>query len=318
MRKYLIKVLASITLMLTLMGCKKEFPNVFNMFDVQLTFHQSQPYAVDGDGYKEIDALDSVLIDYTIESPESDMYQIALFKMGGSSPVLKVPVNDPAQRRIYSGHFKLYAKDLGAGPTSYRIWAYDKDGVYLGDGGKRITIKVTSDMKYFPNRRLYVLDTAQVDESYISLADGKTYSYTTGAPHSASIDLASYLRVDTTRNSNGTNSYTYSNRFYSLSTEPLPFALHDISSWTKRQTLFSAPVNSNAAFFNNELNTGPKIIAAAKAKPPVLKIINAAIAANKLIYFLTPEGQYGVIFTQSLSVDFRNHRYTQISIKLVN
>ncbi|MCH5720278.1 hypothetical protein [Niabella hibiscisoli] len=260
------------------------------------------------------------MLDYTIESPDADMYQIALYKTGATSPALKIPITDAAQRRTFSGKFKLYAKDLGAGTTSYRIWAYDKDGVYLGDGGKLISITVTPDLLFFTNRRIYVADSMdKTDECYLSISDGKLYSYTTAASHSATIDLGSFTRKDTVRNASGAvTSVTVNNYFYSLSSDPLPFGHYDISSWTKRATLFSAPATGSIADFNNNLNTGAKILAAAKTKTINLKNITTALAANQLIYFKTPEEKYGVIFVHALAVDYRDHRYTQVSYKIVN
>ena len=80
-------------------------------------------------GNIEINSTDSAMIDYTIQSPDEDMYQIALYKTGGNAPVQKIPITDDAKRRSFSGQFKFYAKDLGAGESTYRIWAYDKNGV---------------------------------------------------------------------------------------------------------------------------------------------------------------------------------------------
>ncbi|MEI6950300.1 hypothetical protein V9K67_24175 [Paraflavisolibacter sp. H34] len=303
-----------------LTGCKKEFPNVFNMFTVKLTLHESQPYAIGERLVMDISPTDSVLIDYTIESPDADMYQVALFKNGATVPAVKTPITETAKRRSFSGQFKLYAKDLGAGPTTYRVWAYDKEGVYLGDGYKTLTINVAADYRILADRKLFVADSVEkTDPSYLSLSDGKLYSYTTGAPHAASIDLGSFTRRDTVRNSSGAvTSVTVNNYLYSLSADPLPFQNNDISTWTKRATLFSAPVAGSAAVFNNDLNTGAKILAAAKARNISLKNITTPLAANQLIYFVTPEGKHGVIFIQALATDYRNHRYTHLSYKMAN
>ncbi len=310
----------ALTVLSLVIGCKKEFPNVFNMFNAKLTLHKSEPYAVGEELKKEISATDSVLLDYTIESPDADMYQVALYKTGASSPALKVPVTDASQRRTFSGKFKLYARDLGPGSTSYRIWAYDKDGVYLGDGGKLITITVTPDLLFFTNRRIYVADSVdKIDECYLSISDGKLYSYTTGASHSATIDLGSFVRRDTIRNASGVvTSTTLNHYFYSLSADPLPFRHYDISTWTKRATLFSAPTAGSIAELNNNLNTGAKILAAAKTKTINLKNIPTALVASQLIYFKTPEEKYGVIFVHTIATDFSNRRYTQVSYKIAN
>ena len=164
------KALLPVLLLVFFASCKKEAPSILDMFKVQLTFNQSQPYAVDENGDIEITSKDSVLIDYTIESPDKDMYMICLYRNGANSPAQKIPITDNGKRRTYSGTFKFLAKDLGAGLSSYRIWSLDKDGVYLGDGYKTITINVLSDLKYFANRKLFEADTTgKVHPCYLSI-----------------------------------------------------------------------------------------------------------------------------------------------------
>ncbi|MCH5720271.1 hypothetical protein [Niabella hibiscisoli] len=236
------------------------------MFKVKLTVNKSEPYAIGPDGVINIGPKDSAIIDYTIESPEADMYQVALYKTGGGLPSQRIPVTGGMNRRVYSGRFKFYAQDLGSGSTtSYRIWANDANGVYLGDGGLKFTIYVNSDMQYFTNRRLFTPDSVTGEEPcYLSLSDGQLYSYTTGGPHSATIDLGLFTKRDTTKVEvkDGVTTYTLANRnyLYSLSASPLPFAHYDISSWVKRGTLFSKQV------------TGGSITDIVKSLVPVLKL----------------------------------------------
>ena len=109
---------AAIILLFTLAACKKESQNIFNMFDVQLTLHQNHPFST-GE-YKEVNDGDSVYIDFTITSPSKDMYQVAVLKAGSTSPMIRIPLNDPSQRRSYSGVIKLLANE-NAGANSYRI-----------------------------------------------------------------------------------------------------------------------------------------------------------------------------------------------------
>ncbi|MES2777397.1 MAG: hypothetical protein V4722_24675 [Bacteroidota bacterium] len=307
------KLIAAAVLLTGLaVGCKKESANIFNMFDVTLTLNQSQPHAIDENA--ELSETDSALIDYTIVSPTKDMYQVNIMKGGATTPYIKIPITEDGKRRSFSGKLTLYAKDLGAGSSSFRIWPIDKEGVYLGDGNKNITINVLSNMKYFSNRRVFLPDSVgKVNESYLSFNEGKTYSYTTGQANAAKIDFGIYrdtVRVGT----------VLSNKYflYSLSETPSPFKAYDISAWTKRATLFSAPVTGSAANFRTMFNTSKKIEDEAKKKPVNLKHITTGLAANQFIYFLTPEGKYGVLYIQSITYDFSSKQFLAVSYKIQN
>ena len=306
----------SVLLLVIFASCKKDAPSIFDMFKVKLTFNQSQPYAVDENGEIELSSKDSVLIDYTIESPDEDMYVICLYKNGGNAPVQKINITDAGKRRVYSGTFKFLASELGAGLTTYRIWPLDKIGVYLGDGYKKVTINVLSDLKYYSNIKVFMPDTTgKVDPCYLSVGgDGPALnSYTTGAANSAKIDFGFYSKVvqvnpTTTR----TDHY-----MYSLTANPLPFTPYDISTWTKRGTLFSAPVTSNAtaATWKTRFSTGPKIEEEAK-KVNINLTSSPVINANNFVFFKTPEGKYGVMFIQSLNQDYLLRRYIWLSYKM--
>ena len=306
-------IFLALSALLFLVGCKKESPNIFDMFDVKLTFHESVPYAIGDDAIAEINGTDSVLVDYTIESPTKDMYLVCLYKTGGTSPIQKIPLPD-GKRKAYSGTFKFYAKDLGAGTTSYRIWAVDKDGVYLGDGYKTITINVLSDIRYLSLRKVFMPDSVgKVNESFLSIDEGKTYSYTTGKANSAKIDFGIYR--DTVLNALGVQ-IGWKSYLYSTAAAPNPFVPYDISTWTKRATLFSAPVAGTAATFRSMFSTAAKIIEEAKKKTINLTKITTGLTSNQFIYFLTPEGKYGVIMIQSFNFDYMGRPYITMSYKM--
>lgn len=304
----------SVLLLVIFASCKKTAPTVMNMYNVKLTINQSQPFELDDNLEVEMTSKDSVTIDYTLESPDADMYMVNLYKNGGNAVVQKIPITDDGKRRVYSGSFKFLAKDLGAGQTTYRIWPIDRNGVYLGDGYKKITINVLSDLKYYSNIKVFMPDTTgKVDPCYLSLTDGpSTYSYTTGAANSAKIDFGFYCKVVIS----GGN-VVWTPYMYSPSANPLPFTPYDISTWTKRGTLFSAPVTSNAttATWKTRFNTGPKIEAEAKAVNINLTS-SPALAANNFVFFKTPEGKYGVIFIVNKYEDSQKRRYVWLSYKM--
>ncbi|CAH0138675.1 hypothetical protein SRABI27_03024 [Pedobacter sp. Bi27] len=272
-------------------SCKKEGENIFNMFDdVTVTYHSTSPYAVTD--YKEVNAGDSVYLDYTISSAKEDMYAVCIFETSAAIPS-KIILNDN-QRRNYSGVVKL-KMNTRVGKTSYRIWALDKAGVYLGDGYKTVTIEVRSDYKYWSSRELYIPDTlGKVKNCYMSLSTGELFNYSNGAASSDKIDLGLYRSPVT-----GTpNSYFYN--VYALNSSPIPFTPYDISTWTKKATLFAAPKTAQSAAFLN-LRTGDQIITAGKSAKPTLKGISTGLIAGSLFYFLTAEGKYGAFYVNSVS-----------------
>ncbi len=300
----------AIVVLLLLAGCKKESDNIFNMFDVKLTLHDSHPFSV-GE-YKEVNDGDSIYIDYTIESPSKDMYQIAVLKVGSTTPMIRIPINDDSQRRSYSGLIKLLANE-NAGLTSYRIWAVDKEGVYLGDGYKKITINVLPNFTHLPNRQIFYPDSVnRTTSNYFSLKSGTNYNYASGQANSANIDLGVY------RKPVGSPVTGYTTHIYSLNATPLPYIVDDISAWTKRATLFSAPVNNHASTFNNTLTTGSKIEMEAKKRSINLLSVTADIRVGNVVYFLTPEGKYGALLFNAITTNYDGAPFVNVSVKYQN
>ncbi|MEI6950306.1 hypothetical protein V9K67_24205 [Paraflavisolibacter sp. H34] len=292
-------------------SCKKEASNIFNMFDVTLTLHNDKPNAAAE--RNDLNPGDSVVVDYTINSPNQDMYMVCVLKVGATTPFIKIPINETAKRRSYSGQLTLKAE--GVGESSYRIWALDKDGVFLGDGYKTIVLNVLSDYRHLSNRKLYFPDTVgKQAQSYLSLAKGTTYSYTEGAANAADIDLGIYraFKVET----NGTITTTY--YLYSPSAPTNPFAPYDLSGWAnKRTTLFSAATGS-AANFISLLKSGKAIEAEAKKVTLNLTHVSAGIKAGQYVFFRTPEGKYGAMVVNAVATDYLGNPYLNVSIKIQN
>lgn len=298
----------SVLLLVIFASCKKTAPTAMNMYNVKLTL-QSQTFPIDDNGEVEMTSKDSVTVDYTLESPDEDMYTVTLNKTG-TNTLTKTAITDNGKRRVYSGSFKFKASDIGAGVTSYRIFPLNKEGVYLGDGYKKITIHVLSDLKYYSNIKVYMADTTKNEPCYLS-ASGEgpnLYSYTSGADNSTKIDFG--FRCTITENPREVKPY-----MYSLSANPLPFTPYDISSWTKRVTLFSAPISGSAATWISRFNTGPKIEAEAKAVNINLTS-SPELKANNFVFFKTPEGKYGVIFVAGKYDDYQKRPYLWLSYKM--
>ncbi len=285
---------------LFLSSCKRDDENIFNMFgDVTVTYLDRSPYSVTDKEIKIANDGDSLYIDFTIKSAKEDMAVICFLSPGSASPFLRIRTTD-AEKREFSYTYKT--KVSGSNPiskvgmTSVRVYALNKEGVYIGDGYKTVTVDVQPNFRLFPAREIYVGDTTNMDvKSYFSISQARTLSYNEGAANSANIDLGAYSTL--VRQSNGTYERQYF--VYSLSALTLPFTIHNISSWTKRATKFSTPQTGQTSNFNN-LNTGEKIITAAKARNPNSLVVTTKLVAGSSFYFLTPEGQYGCILVNAV------------------
>ena len=121
-------------------SCAKKSDNIFNMFDdVTVTYNNRSPLAVTD--YKLVNDGDSVYVDYTINSAAEDMYSITVERSAGAQSGIErtiTRITDDSRRRSYSDVIKL--KMNRDGQTSYRVYALNQKGTYIGDGYKKVTI----------------------------------------------------------------------------------------------------------------------------------------------------------------------------------
>lgn len=286
-------------------SCKKTAPSIFNMFDVQLELHHNSPYSVSQ--YQEVEQGDSLYFDFTITSPTKDMYQVALFQVGSALPFHRINLEE-SQRRTYTGVYKM-AATMPDGESTFRIWAYDQQGIYLGDGYKSIVVNVKPTFTHLPNRDLYFPDSSGTSNCFLSLMTGTPYSFQTGSAQSGSIDLGIY-RVPS---DNGFSTY-----LYSPSADPLPFDVFDLSSWTKRGTLFANPQNNQTNTFTRTLVSGAAIEKFGKGRKPNSTAIATDLRINSMVGFLTPEGKYGAMIINAITEDYTGRPYMDVSIKYQN
>jgi len=304
-------------------ACKKESPNIFNMFDaVTVTYNNSSPQAVTD--YKLVNDGEDVIIDYTIASTGEDMYTVVLEKKAGATGgtpdrSTTVVLND-SQRRSYSG--KVTLKMQRDGKNTYRVYALNKAGYFIGDGYKEVVVEVNPSYTFLTNRILYLPDTAtRVRNAFLSLSDGTTYNYTNGAANSAKIDLGVWRRPNPSTNPSEVTSQPYLYGFYSISTPTNPFPLYDVSSWQKRATKFAAPQNSQSTVFNINATSSSVIEGLAKARNPSLTLFTPTGNSNNLvgdcsISFLTPEGKYGILYIVSITNDLEGRPFMRVHIKI--
>lgn len=285
MKNIKIKYLGSLIVALFfLSSCYKEYDNIFNMFDdVTVTFHSTTPNSVTD--FKEVEVGDDVDLDFTITSAKKSMYMVCIWEAGGAIPFRKIPL-DASQRKSFS-HVETIAMTNKVGTISYRVWALDSAGVYIGDGKKLITVHVKPDYNYWAGRAIYVPDTVEkVNKSYLSLSTGELFNYTEGVTNSDKIDLGFAF--------NGTPT------IYALTASPLPFTPYDISAWTKKATLFAAIKSNQGSTWLNQLRTGAALEKNAKSAKTTLKSVNN-LKAGSLVYFLTAEGKYGGLYVNYIT-----------------
>ena len=132
---------------------------------------------------------------------------------------------------------------------------------------------------------MYVPDsTAKINKCYFSSIDGNVYSYSEGAPKSASIDFGYFY--DTTKIAGIAQGHS----IYALNASS--FAPYDLSTWIKNATIFKK-ANTPAFSF---LTSGGALRSAGNANlssGSTPKI--TALASGNLVFFKTVTGKFGCL-----------------------
>lgn len=295
----------------TLLSCKREGDNIFNLFeDVSVTLHQEDERNMGT--YKDVAVGDSIFVDFTISSAAKDMHQVWIFYNGAGAAALRIPLSE-TEKRSFRYVYKIKADKVGL--SSFRIMAVDKEGVFMGDGYKSVTYNVQSDYVHLNNRILYMPDSvAQRSACFINLMEGKTYTYAEAKANPEKIDFGLYRTY--TVGSNGTITYSYN--LYSLSLNTIPFKAFDFTDLAGkgRATYFSGIQNNQATAFLNTLTSGSTIQSNAISRKTTNLSLND-LKVGSMFYFKTPDEKYGVVIVNALS-GFDNNRYLNISIKRQN
>ncbi len=295
----------------TLLSCKREGDNIFNLFeDVSVTLHEDDERNIGT--YKDVAVGDSIFVDFTISSAAKDMHQVWIFYNGAGAAALRIPLSE-TEKRSFRYVYKIKADKVGL--SSFRIMAVDKEGVFMGDGYKSVTYNVQSDYAHLNNRILYMPDSvAQRSACFINLMEGKTYTYAEAKANPEKIDFGLYRTY--TVGSNGTITYSYN--LYSLSLNTIPFKAFDFTDLAGkgRATYFSGIQNNQATAFLNTLTSGSTIQSNAISRKTTNLSLND-LKVGSMFYFKTPDEKYGVVIVNALS-GFDNNRYLNISIKRQN
>lgn len=298
-------------------ACKEEAENIFTMFDdVTVTYNNSDPRCVTD--YKVVNDKDEVWIDFTINSASEDMYSYVVETSAGTQQPSRIttPITDPTMRRSFSTIIKMVANRDGK--ASYRVYALNQKGIYIGDGYKKVTIEVNPSYLIYANREIFLPDsTTKATPSFISLSDASLYSYNNGAANSAKIDLGIYR----TMYKDAQGNTLYAINLYNTSAPATTFPIYDVSAWQKRLTKFSAPVANQTTIFTNNAISSSTIETLAKARSITLNATTGTTAANGLaagaaVFFLTPEGKYGMLLINRVATDIDKKPYINVSIKM--
>lgn len=315
--KYLI---ASCLLAAVSLGsCKKEADNIYNMFgDVKVTFQASSPNAVTD--YRTYNEGDEIVIEYTITSAKEDMAAIVVRREALSPEnVQQITLSPTDDKRSYSGVVKFNA--TRAGESTYRVYALNTQQTYIGDGYTKVTVNVTPNFNYVANKNLYLPDSAvnSTRASYYSIKLGKAFTYEEAKAVSADIDFAIYrsLAPAGTAPANTIGGYFY--HIYSPGATTLPFTVYDLSTWTKRTTKFSLPVNEPNQFRDN-LISGVQIGTYVGGKSVTLdqtpKTLAGHIRSGWVVYFKTPENKLGAIHFRQITTDSEGKWFANIYVKV--
>ncbi len=315
MKKYFLIIT---TLTLFLASCVKKVEDV-GAFDVTVEFRPGNSKYVTTD--VTVNPKDSIYFDFKISSPNEDISYVEIQKNGVRIDTFRM--NGFADKRNFS-FVKGYRADSAAGDYSYRVLARDARAVFMGDGGKLLTVTTRADFSFYSARLLRVPDTVEKkNKTYYSIADSTTYSYTEAAPISNRIDFGYYY--DTTRVMAGSPATLQpkGHTIYALTNTVTPFLPYDISTWTKNATIFKA----SSVSFTSLTSAGAIRTAAVSAltSGTVTRFSQTDRAAaqitnlltGQVLVFKTASGKYG-----ALNVFYTNNNgpnkdsYIQIDLKI--
>lgn len=258
----------------------------------------------------EVNPKDSIYLDFTINS-QDDMSYIEIQKNGVKIDTFRL--NNATNKKSFS-LVKGYRADSASGSYTYRVLARDAGAVFMGDGGKQITVKVKPDFNFWSYRILQVPDTTnKTNKCYYSSVDGKVYSYTDGGANSAKIDFGFYW--DTTGRSTTSTSDDLKHCIYALNSAQPQLGYYDISTWTKNTTLLKKMPSS--VNFVSQLTSGGAIqtlIGGNMTSGTSSKVtLVSTTAGSNVIGFKTAAGKFGAVLIRYVNGDSPNAT-TQIEV----
>ncbi len=298
MKKYIVGMVAA---SITFAACEKKVEAI-DSFKVTVEYKSTNAKFVTGD--VTLNPKDSIYFDFTITSPDKDMSFVEIQKNGTRVDTFRLGA--AANKRSFS-FVKGYSTDSIPGIYTYRILARDAKAVFMGDGGKEISVTIRPDFDFWSYRILQVPDsTAKTNKCYYSTSDGKLYSFSDGSANSAKIDFGYYW--DTTGRGTAAAGDDLKHSIYALSAAQPQLAMYDIATWTKNATLLKKmPSSIN---FVTGLTSGGAIqtlIGGNMTSGTASKITLVSTASgNNIIGFRTAYGKLGAMLIRYITGDSPN------------
>lgn len=284
MKKYLILFLGAAFM---IAGCEKKVEPI-DAYDVTVEYKGTGAKFLTGD--VTLNPNDSIYLDFTIASPE-DMAYVEIQRNGVKVDTFRL--NNAGNKKVFSA-IKGYKVDSSAGDYTYRVLARNDRATFMGDGGKIFKVTVVPDFYFWSYRIMQVPDTTnKTNQAFYSVADGKTYSYTTGAANSAAIDFGYYFDIS------GSNAHC----FYALNSAQPQLSFYDFTSWTKNATLLKKMPNT-INFVTNLRSSGAinTLIKGNMTSGTSSKVTAVTTSAgSNVIGFKTASGKYGAILVRYTS-----------------
>lgn len=295
--KHIIFTLAAAALFT--LGCEKKVAPI-DSFGVTVNFNSGNPKNLTGN--IAINPKDSIILDFTIASSTEEMAVIEIQKNGARIDTFKV---SGANKMTFSG-VKRYMSDSIAGDYTYRVFARNNKGVFIGDGNKSIKVTINPDYLFWSFKTLAVPDSVvKSNKSFFASSTGEELSFLQGAAKSAQIDFGYFFDTTTV----GAPKHT----IYALGANK--FAPHNLTTWTRNATVFKKV--SSPAF--STLTSGGSLRSAGILNLTSGTTTSAtALAPGNLVYFRTAAGKFGCIQINFIN-DFgaiQSQSYISIDIKV--
>ena len=253
-------------------------------------------------GNVSLNPKDSIILDFTISSSTEEMAVIEIQKNGARIDTFKV---SGANKMTFSG-VKRYLSDSIAGDYTYRVFARNSKGVFIGDGNKSIKVTINPDFLFWSFKTLAVPDSVvKSNKSFFASSTGEELSFLQGAAKSAQIDFGYFFDTTTV----GAPKHT----IYALGANK--FAPHNLTTWTRNATVFKKV--SSPAF--STLTSGGSLRSAGILNLTSGTTTSAtALAPGNLVYFRTAAGKFGCIQINFIN-DFgaiQSQSYISIDVKV--
>ncbi len=281
------------------LGCEKKVAPIDN-FGVSVNFNAGNPKNLTGS--IAINPKDSIILDFTIASSTEEMAVIEIQKNGARIDTFNV---SGANKMTFSG-IKRYMSDSIAGDYTYRVFARNNKGVFIGDGNKSIKVTINPDYLFWSFKTMAVPDSVvKSNKSFFASSTGEELSFLQGAAKSAQIDFGYFFDTTTV----GAPKHT----IYALGANK--FAPHNLTTWTRNATVFKKV--SSPAF--STLTSGGSLRSAGILNLTSGTTTSAtALAPGNLVYFRTAAGKFGCIQINFIN-DFgaiQSQSYISIDVKV--